>query len=117
MEVSEQLFTVCVLATTADRPRAQALSLDWFKELRPSTTQTAEEMLPTPVSPSGSAPATHFLCCMTLTEADWQHMQAHKERNNSPVVVAFFGLQEDTLAARNANRDKWLAQNGLKVID
>ena len=92
------------------------LSLDWVKSFKPLSTETVEEMLPTPLSPTGTAPATHFLCCLTLNQVACGHVQEHKVRNNSPVVLAIVGPQEDTLEAKLANRDGWLNSVGLKVV-
>jgi hypothetical protein len=110
------LLTVCVTATAADVQRARELSLDWVRSLHVFSSDTIEDMLKTALSPTGMAPATDFLCCMTLTRLDCEHMQAHKARNNSPVVIAIVGPQEDTLEARLANRDRYLGSIGRKVV-
>jgi hypothetical protein len=110
------LYTVCITATAADVQRARELSLDWVRSFKPLCRETAEEMLPTPISPTGAAPATHFLCCLTLTQAGWEHMQAHQQQNRSPVVLALVGPQEDTKESQLANRDRYLASIGRKVV-
>jgi hypothetical protein len=112
-----ELFTVCVMATAADAPRAKELSLDWVKAVKPSTDETVGEMLKTPLSPTGLAPATDFLCCMTLTKKAIDNMLSHREANQSPVVIEIVGPQDDTLEAQFANRDRYLASIGRKVID
>jgi hypothetical protein len=114
--MNEPLFTVCVMATAADGARARELSLDWVKSIRLFSRETVDEMLPTALSPTGQVPATHYLCTLTLTQKDWEHMQAHKARNNSPVVLTLVGPQEDTPEAKQANRDRWLGSVDLKVV-
>jgi len=114
--MTPQLFTVCVTAKAADATRARVLSLDWVKSFKPFSTETVEEMLPTPLSPTGAGPVTHFLCCLTLNQAACDHMREHQQRNDSPVVLALAGPQEDTLEAKLANRDRWLNSVGLKVV-
>src|ERR1700730_13128374 len=111
--MNDPLFTVCVMATAADVARARELSLDWGKSIRLFSRETVDEMLPNALSPTGQAPATHYLCTLTLTQTDWEHMQAHKARNSSPVVLALVGPQEDTLEAKLANRARCLGAVGL----
>jgi hypothetical protein len=116
MPTLQQLFTVCVTATASNAQRAKDLCLDWVKSANPFATETVDEMLPLALSPNGAAPATDYLCCMTLTHVAIDHMQEHRSRNNSPVTITVVGPQEDTLEAQFANRDRYLASIGRKVI-
>jgi hypothetical protein len=111
-----ELVTVCVVADDKDRQRAQPLCLQWIKAIHPLTEQTVEEMLPTKVSPTGAAPPTGWLCTLTLTQADAGHMQRFIVESSVPVKATIVGLQADTLESRTANREKWLADNGLKIV-
>lgn len=110
------LFTVCAVATAADAPRARELSLEWVKSLHPFAKQTVSEMLPTPLSPTGAAPVTLWLCAMTISQAHFEHMQAFIVSHAVPVTAETAGQQEDGTANKVANRDKWLAAKGLKVV-
>jgi hypothetical protein len=111
-----QLVTVCIVARAAEIQRARELSFAWIKLRRPSTRQTADEMLPTPLSPTGAGIPTHWLCVLTLTVADADHMQVFIETRSVPVSATVVGPQDDVMDSRLANRDLWLARNGLRVV-
>ena len=112
-----QLFTVCVWAVDAEIQPARELSLEWIRLRRPSTRQTVEEMLPTPLTPIGGSRIIRWLCTMTLTADDITNLQAFIQSRPVPVVAEVAGEQDDSLASRTANRDRWLAANGLAVAN
>lgn len=111
-----ELFTVCTVAEAADIQAARPLSIAWVKSLHPLTRQTVDEMLPTPLSPTGEGPPTHWLCALTLTRADYEHMLAFIASYSVPVVAEAIAQPEDTNASQLANRDAWLSAKGLKVV-
>jgi hypothetical protein len=113
--MNPELFTVCATAKADKAPRVRPLCLDWIKAIHPNTSQTVDEMLPTPLSPTGALPATDYLCCLTLTKADAEHMVRFVSEHGGFVVVHIVGPQQDTPAARLSNRDRFLVERGLKV--
>jgi hypothetical protein len=108
-------FTVCVVATAADVERARPLCLEWTKTQHEQN-KTAAEMLPTELSPTGSAPATHHLCTLQLTQAQHDHMLAFITAHNVPVKAELIGPQADGCKHTIPNRDQWLTSNQLKVV-
>jgi hypothetical protein len=114
--VPKELFTFCILAAVGDLERARPLCLEWVKRWHPKTAQTAADMLPTPLSPTGNSPITHKLCAMCGTRAEFDDMQAFIATRGVPVDATLVGLQEDKSLFTIANRDKWLLTRSLKVI-
>jgi hypothetical protein len=112
----KELFTFCILATVDDLERARPLCLEWIKRWQPQTAQIAAEMLPTPLSPTGKAPATHQLCAMCGTRAEFDDMQTFIATHGVPVDATLVGRQEDKSLFTIETRDKWLPTRGLKVI-
>jgi hypothetical protein len=114
--MGKELFTFCIVAAAADLECARMLSLEWVKRWHPKTKQTAEEMLPMPLSSMGQAPATHYLCAMCGTRAEWDDMQAFIASKSVPVVATLVAPQENSGRFTRENRDQWLSTRGLKVI-
>jgi hypothetical protein len=110
------IFTIFVLAETSDIEQARPLSLEWVKAIKPLTRQTTNDMLPTPLSPTGNNPPTHHLCCMTISMANVEHMKAWIHSHHVPVIAESAIQLEDTKENQLANRDAWLATKGLKVV-
>jgi hypothetical protein len=111
------LFTVCITARAEEIETARPLCLAWM-DSQGRHAQTAEKMLPTPLSPTGELPATHHLCAMGLTQARHDHMQAFIVANQVPVTAELVGPQAaDSHEATLANREPWLAAKNLKVIE
>jgi hypothetical protein len=55
--------------------------------------------------------AVFWLCCMTITLHDFEHMQAFIAEHGVPVVATNVGPQLDTLQAKRANRARFLADH------
>jgi hypothetical protein len=109
-------YTVVICATDDNAPTARPLCLQWVKTQQPHTPQTAAEMLPVGLSPTGKKPASHWLCCMQLSKAQYEHMAGFIEANNVPVRMTVVGPQEDGHQHKLPNRDAWLQANGLAVV-
>ena len=111
-----ELFTVCVTATAEDIERARPLCLEWVKS-QGRTAHTAEMMLPTPLSETGSQPATHYLCATQLTAEQLDHMQAFIVEHAVPVKAECVAPQAgDGTHFRDPNRDMWLGHQNLRIV-
>jgi hypothetical protein len=114
---SSQLFTVCIVATAEEAPVARPLCVEWHVLINPHSRVTVAEMLPTPLRPKGSKGApTKWMCANTFTGPHAAHMQAFIISRPVPVVATVVGPQEDTMAARLANRDRFLEENDWEIV-
>jgi hypothetical protein len=97
--------TVCVIAEAANITAARAGSCRFIQSECSRTTDTPEMMLPTPLSPSGEAPATHFLCTRRMTSAEFQRQD--EAIRTYPVLVTAHVVESEAA---------FLAVQGLKRI-
>jgi hypothetical protein len=111
-----KLLTVCVIASAEGIEQTRQACLEWRRAIRPFGKETVANMLPTPLSPTGAAPATHWACCVTHSQADCDHMQAWIISHNVRVAAESFDQADDSATCKLANRDTWLAAKGLKVV-
>jgi hypothetical protein len=112
-----QFFTAIAIAKAEDILSARPLSHQWVATQSPRTKQLPADMLPTALSPAGQLPATHYLCATSMTQAQFDSMEAFIAANDVPVLAYLAGEQAEAQAQYTlANRDAWLEANGLKVI-
>ena len=114
--MNKELLTVVVIAAIEDRPLAQPKSLKWVLRWWKDTRQTAEEMLPRMLSPTGAAPVTHCGCEMCLTPEQAADLAEFIVNEQVPVVATIIGPQENNSRSTIENRDKWLPARGLKLV-
>jgi len=97
------------LTPAANREWAMAESIRFFDQCQPGHAEQLQKMLPTPCSPSGTGPATHFLCWwrakLSLIEAAIRWCQSQTDPRYKTHIVE-----------RAASREAFLASRGLKVI-
>jgi hypothetical protein len=109
-------YTVVIVATRAAIEYARPLCLEWVRTQTPNTPQTAADMLPTKLSPTGKGPTTHYLCCMALTRHQYEHMQSFITTRSVPVKMTVVGPQAAGYEHKLPNRDAWLQASGLAVV-
>ena len=58
----DSFYPVCIICTAADAPTARQGAWEFHKQDSPRFKDTVDMMQSIGVSPTGSAPATHFIC-------------------------------------------------------
>jgi hypothetical protein len=115
--VADQTFsTIIVTCPASDLSTQQPLCLDWVKRWIPDTTETAADMLPFELSPTGSPPATLNACALQLTQEQIDDMNTFIGNNSMVVTVSNAGTQDDGRANTLANFAAWLTANSLAEI-
>jgi hypothetical protein len=110
-----EFFTVVICATAKDLQAAQPLCLQWMQTQK-GRPQVASDMLPTPLSPTGTSPATHWVCCMQLTQAQAEHMAAFIADREVPVRMTIVAPQADGTQFKLVNFERWLKDHALREV-
>jgi hypothetical protein len=100
-----EVVTAGDLATAETVDEARRAAIEFFDWYSPGHHELEEKMLPTPCSPSGEAPATHFLCWFKGTPEFVQACVDFAKAHDKPNVIDFAESPEE-----------FLNRFGLKVI-
>jgi len=75
--MNRQLLLVCVLADAANIHNARVLSAKFLNSESPNNKDRAEEMLQKPLSPTGAAPATAYVCTRHMRQDEIERGRIH----------------------------------------
>lgn len=103
--VREPLVSAGDLATAETVEEARAAAIEFFDWYSPGHHELRDKMLPTPCSPTGQLPATHFLCWFRGTPAFVQACIDYAAKHKKPNVIQ-----------RADSPEQFLDRFGLKVI-
>jgi len=100
----DKLFLVCVIAEAAVIDEARKQSARFLNNESPRNRDTPDAMLPTPLSPSGLQPATHYLCTRKMTMPEIQRQAVAIASYPVPVVHNVVESEAEFLASQGLKR-------------
>jgi hypothetical protein len=97
---AEKAYTVCVVAAAAVIGEARRQACTFIRSECPHTKDTPEMMLPTALSPTGEAPATHYVCTRRMTAKEIERQAEAIKTYPVPVTANIVESEEAFLQKR-----------------